>query len=106
MATRSHLRGHPIIWDPERGAWLFEDSGEPTTEKWDERPCGHCGRHDTPEGHDGCLGTLPGVMNACCGHGNLREAYVQFPNGGEMRGAAAAEFIAWIKQAMAEGGEK
>ena len=31
-----------------------------------------------PEGHDPCLGTLFGVMNACCGHGVEREAYVQY----------------------------
>lgn len=41
--------------------------------------CGHCGLDATPEGHDGCLGTLPGdVMNACCGHGNNDSAYIQF----------------------------
>lgn len=44
--------------------------------------CGHCGLARTPEGHDGCLGTLPDVMNACCGHGGQAEgAYVQFLDG-------------------------
>jgi len=33
----------------------------------------------TDEGHDGCLGTLPGpIMNACCGHGNWKIAYIQY----------------------------
>jgi len=40
--------------------------------------CGHCGLKRTPEGHDGCIGTLPNVMNACCGHGETEMAYVQF----------------------------
>lgn len=26
---------------------------------------------------DPCLGMLPGVNNACCGHGNAHQAYVQ-----------------------------
>lgn len=40
--------------------------------------CGHCNKKRTPEGHDGCIGTLKNVMNACCGHGEERVAYVQF----------------------------
>jgi len=28
----------------------------------------------TPEGHDACLGKLPGVGAACCGHG-VDDAY-------------------------------
>ena len=40
--------------------------------------CGHCGLCRTSEGHDGCIGTLEGVKNACCGHGEVTKAYVQF----------------------------
>jgi len=40
--------------------------------------CTHCGLKRTEEGHDGCLGTIPDVMNACCGHGIARCAYLQF----------------------------
>jgi len=43
--------------------------------------CGFCGLHDTPEGHDGCLGTLPNVEEACCGHGDNRQAYVRYDDG-------------------------
>jgi hypothetical protein len=39
-----------------------------------QRACGHCGSVATTEGHDACLGTLPGALNACCGHGTTREA--------------------------------
>jgi hypothetical protein len=52
--------------------------------------CGHCKKGPTPEGHDGCLGTLPGpVMNACCGHGNDKQAYIQYWSGRNLRGNAA-----------------
>lgn len=40
--------------------------------------CGHCGLHRTKQGHDGCIGELDSVMNACCGHGETSAAYVQF----------------------------
>lgn len=34
--------------------------------------CGKCKLKPSPEGHDGCLGTLQDsrIMNACCGHGD------------------------------------
>lgn len=40
--------------------------------------CDHCGLDRTLEGHDGCIGTLKGVMNACCGHGGDEVPYIQF----------------------------
>lgn len=67
-----------------------------------EKPiCGHCGLKRTPEGYDGCLGTIPGVMNACCGHGDENIAYVQFnhqdyksnPNKYNLRGVDAINYI-------------
>ncbi len=53
--------------------------------------CGHCKRARTPEGHDGCLGELPGgVMNACCGHGgNAEGAYIQYWDKSRMSGSEA-----------------
>lgn len=89
MTATSTLRGHDIYWDDSE--WRFCDTRAPTASTHYERPCGHCGRHDTAEGHDGCLGTLPGVMNACCGHGQLGEAYIQYPGGDCVRGPAAIE---------------
>lgn len=63
--------------------------------------CGHCGLPRTKEGHDGCIGTLEGVKNACCGHGEEAVAYVQFdhedfntdPNKVTLQGAEALEYI-------------
>lgn len=71
------LRGHQIEKN-EAGVWVYSDDKTTTADNWMKRPCGFCGLHNTPEGHDGCLGTLPGVKNACCGHGNPNEAYIQF----------------------------
>ncbi len=49
-------------------------------EKWIEH-CVNCGLANTIEGHDGCLGTLPGVEHACCGHGNPEYSYIRFESG-------------------------
>ena len=86
-----YLRGHKI--ECVNGRWFFSDTGEPTIDTWENRPCGHCGRENTIEGHDGCLGTLKGVMNACCGHGQEKEAYVQFRNGEIIDGIKAIEYF-------------
>lgn len=48
--------------------------------------CNRCNRPPTPEGFDACLGRLPGVKNACCGHGDPTCGYVQFENGVIIRG--------------------
>ena len=55
--------------------------------------CGFCGKPNTKEGHDACLGTLPDVMNACCGHGRNDEAYVQFWDKPTLRGEEAISFF-------------
>ncbi len=87
------FRGHPTRRGND-GEWYYCDTGEPTVDTWRDRPCGHCGMHFTDEGHDGCLGELPGVMNACCGHGETRCAYVQFPdNSPRLAGQAAIDFF-------------
>ena len=62
--------------EAEPGVWVYSDTGQRVAEN-PERPCGHCGLPNRPDGHDACLGELPGVMNACCGHGDQRDAYVQ-----------------------------
>ena len=90
--TGDQLRGHPISLGPD--GWNYDDTGEATDKAWSVRACGKCGLSFTPEGHDGCLGEIPGVLNACCGHGSEREAYVQREDGEELRGAEAAE---WFK---------
>lgn len=70
------LRGHKIEHNGKE--WVFSDNKESTVKTHRDRPCGYCNKHDTAEGHDACLGTLPGVINACCGHGNHDYGYIQF----------------------------
>lgn len=55
--------------------------------------CAKCRKPPAPEGHDGCLGTLPEdiVMNACCGHGMDSQAYIQYWDGSAIRGRDAID---------------
>lgn len=90
-------RGHKIWFDTRSSCWRYVDSGQ-SVEDSPERCCGLCKQLRTPEGHDPCLGTLPGVMNACCGHGETSSAYVQFPDGSDIRGDEALEYFERAKQ--------
>ena len=57
--------------------------------------CPRCGRPS--DGHDNCLGYLPGVYFACCGHGAY-EGYIYFRNGIVIRGNFKASMEKeWIK---------
>lgn len=73
--------------------YIFSDTKEPVAETWKARPCGKCGKHNTPEGNDACLGTLSDVSNACCGHGVTDEAYIQFDDGVTLRGEDVAVYL-------------
>lgn len=79
-------RGHPM--ELKDGVFVFSDTEEKVS-VGKYRPCAVCNLPDTPEGHDPCLGTLSGVMNACCGHGD--EGYIQFDNGTILRGTFRVE---------------
>lgn len=70
-------RGHRIL--KVSNTWVYFDTGQPVADNPNRR-CGHCGLPNTPEGHDGCLGTLPGVWGACCGHGQPGEAFILYPD--------------------------
>jgi len=87
--TKSFLRGHPIFF--ENDEWLYTDTKAPTINN--ERACGYCLKANTKEDHDGCLGILHGVMNACCGHGQINEAYIQFSDGNIVRGILAKNIM-------------
>lgn len=77
------------------GQWVYSDTKQPTANN--QRDCGFCGLSNTKEGHDGCLDTLPGLMNACCGHGELNEAFVQFWDGKIIKGQRAIKIIQLLK---------
>jgi hypothetical protein len=68
MVARSYERGHEIIY---KDGWVYADTGEPIK----ARPCIRCKRMPV-DGHDACLGHIPGVSSACCGHG-VEPGYVR-----------------------------
>lgn len=94
MAANGHLRGWPIYYHEGAEEWRFCDTDEPTVETWSKRPCGHCGLYgNSNDGEvDPCLGFLPGVTNACCGHGDPDMAYICFQGGLVLRGFDVDEF--------------
>jgi len=75
MYATSFLRGHKIEY--VNNEWRYIDNKESIENN--ERPCSKCGNKTTKEGHDSCLSELPGVKNACCGHGK-ENGYIMFEN--------------------------
>jgi len=63
--------------------------------------CESCNLPPAANGYDGCMGKVAGVMNACCGHGDKSQAYVQLnhddyesnPNKHVIRGLDAIDYI-------------
>lgn len=84
--TTSTYRGHNITINTDK-EWVF-DNGKKVSDNIEIR-CGKCNKNPTTEGHDACLKTLPCVMNACCGHGDLKQAYIQLLDGTCVRGKHA-----------------
>jgi hypothetical protein len=66
--------------------WRYCDSGE-LAEGSAPRRCPLCDELPTREGCDPCLGRLPGVRYACCGHGIPDHGYIMFNNGCTLRGS-------------------
>lgn len=81
----SHFRGHPTVWVGDR--WLYADNQQPIP-GWggESRACIKCGKWSGDGEVDECLGVLPGVDNACCGHGVPDQSYIRFTNGVTVRG--------------------
>ena len=80
--VRSFFRGHPTVCIG--GEWLYEDTQTPAGFCGEIRPCKRCGKvfdGSNAGKADPCLGELPGVDNACCGHGEKSQAYIRFTNG-------------------------
>ena len=58
-----------------------------------QQECKSCGIAYRPgEEPDPCLGELPGVLEACCGHGRLEKGYVMFDDGTLLRGFRRIEY--------------
>lgn len=65
---------HVFVADPARV--VPSEGGE-------EPPCPFCGLRAELEGPDPCLGELPGVESACCGHGE-HEGWIRFERGPQL----------------------
>lgn len=88
------LRGYPIYKDNDE-VWRFCDTNDPTETTWFNRPCGHCGMYGNSNDGlpDPCLGDLPGVTNACCGHGDSSQSYICFVGGLVISGFTITEHL-------------
>lgn len=91
----SYLRGHKIEYI--NNEWVYSDNKQSTIKTHKDRGCGRCGKKETEDGHDACLGLLPGgTMNACCGHGKY-DPYIQFFDSYCIRGKGAEAIISYLK---------
>jgi len=89
MVSSFH-RGHKTITGKDL-RWRYADTERlvPINPS-KERPCKLCGKKPTRGGDDWCLGHLPGVLFACCGHG-VEEGYILFENGIRISGKFTVE---------------
>lgn len=89
MATRARIFGRECTWtvDPDGvGRWRYPDGtvaaecSDPadgsTFRYTNPLPCPACAELPLPGGEDPCLGVLPGVTSACCGHGRKENACI------------------------------
>jgi hypothetical protein len=65
-------------------------------DQWISGLCAKCGQPPTENGHDPCIANFPGVIYACCGHGNPDKTYFKFAFGPTVRGSHAAVLM-WMK---------
>lgn len=96
-------RGHSIeLLSGEE--WVYSDTKKSVRLTHKSRTCGHCDQLLTSAGQDMCLGqllefgTTAGIMNACCGHGEVNDAYVQFLDGFCVRGTDAKVILGILKK--------
>jgi hypothetical protein len=91
--TYSRNRGRYIEFHD--GKWYFSDTQEEINGKV---KCNHCGMEMKDDEYDSCLGKLPGVKYACCGHGEISECYIQFLDDTVIRGKDAKDLQDILKK--------
>ena len=85
-------RGHLDYWDGRR--FVTEEGIEvDSSVPYGGIACVACALWPSEEGHDPCIASLPGVRNACCGHGTGLP-YVEFLDGTTLRGQEALDHFA------------
>lgn len=82
---RSKYRGNTIIYNEKTKIWEFEDKLDSTFQtadinKYSKVKCPNCQNYIKKDEPDHCIGYLPEVVSACCGHGKKR-GYIVFKNG-------------------------
>lgn len=70
LVSREALLGKPAVAQCVKCSLVYEAAS------WRLRHCDHCGLDWGESLHDPCLGELPGVAAACCGHGDESKRYV------------------------------
>lgn len=76
---RARAYGHDIFTDKDGTTRYCDDLS--VFDKNNVRPCKRCGADPIEtDGHDPCIANLPGVRNACCGHG-VDDPYIEFNDG-------------------------
>lgn len=82
MTAKTTTRGHEMHYDGSD--WIITATGEKLADA--ELNCTVCKQPCPLKEPDPCLGTLPGVAHACCGHGDPDKAYILFKNGVKVTG--------------------
>ena len=82
---KSTYRGNTIIYNEKKKIWEFEDKLDSDTftsdiSKYRTVKCPNCQNYIERGAPDHCIGHLPEVVSACCGHGKKR-GYIVFKNG-------------------------
>jgi hypothetical protein len=88
-----YFRGHPVVGLEGEACERYAHDLTSTVDEHGEsleRPCVQCGLTADPDGPAPCLGMLPGVTAACCGHG-VDEPYVLAH--GSLRGQQALDYF-------------
>lgn len=75
MNVSAYNNGNKIYWDEKLKIWKHTDGSGINKIK----VCPKCNKLPNKDGSDACLNKLPGVKNACCGHG-VSDGYIQFTN--------------------------
>ncbi len=70
-----------VQYKNDKGEWLWEIDDTPISIK---KPCPKCHLLPLKNGEDPCLGVLPRVQAAYCGHG-IQSGYIWFENGKRVR---------------------
>lgn len=76
MTATAQMRGHAVVFDEDTDTWRWaDDMTLAPSHGGAERPCLKCGLTAIGKyGPDPCLGFIPGITGACCGHGTTTTA--------------------------------